>query len=145
MHSTDPDRTRRLHTDLDIGLVLSDAEALRLEVRFSYESADPFAVRMDFRDGPDTVAPWLFSRDLLDAGLRVPSGEGSVRVWPPCRCHGSTTLRILLRGPGGAAVLYIPADPFEGWLAQTFEAVPAGSESSHLVWDDILAKLLRGD
>ncbi|MEU1460937.1 SsgA family sporulation/cell division regulator [Streptomyces sp. NPDC005727] len=140
MHSA-----KRLHTDLDIHLVLSEAEALRLEVRFSYDPADPLAVRMDFREGPENAAPWLFSRDLLDAGLRVPSGEGSVRVWPPCRCHGSTTLRIVLRGAGGAAVLYVPADPFEGWLAETFEAVPAGTESSRLRWDDILAELLRGD
>ncbi|MFF2200620.1 SsgA family sporulation/cell division regulator [Streptomyces sp. NPDC058145] len=141
MHSTD--RTRRLHTDLDIDLVISEGEAVRVEVRFSYDPADPFAVRMDFRDGPETIAPWLFSRDLLDAGLRAPSGEGFVRVWPPCRCHGSTTLRILLRGAGGAAVLYIPADPFEDWLTETFEAVPAGTESSHLPWNDILAELLR--
>ncbi|MGW5330380.1 SsgA family sporulation/cell division regulator [Streptomyces sp. NPDC004014] len=137
------DRTRRLHTDLSIELVISDVEALRLEVRFSYDSADPFAVRLDFSGNPEGAAPWLFSRDLLYAGLGVPSGQGSVRVWPPCSCHGSTTVRVLLRGMGGAAVLYIPAGPFGDWLTETFRAVPAGTESSHLDWDAVLAELLR--
>ncbi|MFJ9865763.1 SsgA family sporulation/cell division regulator [Streptomyces sp. NPDC101165] len=143
MHSTG--RTERLHTDLTIHLVLSATEAVPIEVRFSYDSADPLAVRLDFRGGPGTTAPWLFSRDLLNAGLHGPSGEGDVRVWPPCRCHGPTTVRIVLRGRGGAAALYVPATAFRGWLTETFEVVPAGAEGSHMHWDDVVAELLRRD
>ncbi|MEU2421163.1 SsgA family sporulation/cell division regulator [Streptomyces sp. NPDC007851] len=141
MHSTD--RTRRLHTDLTIALVISDMEALRLQVRFSYDSADPLAVRLDLPGGPEAAAPWLFSRDLLYTGLRVPAGEGSVRIWPPCPCHGPTTVRVLLRGTGAAAVLYIPVGPFGDWLTETFRAVPAGTEGSYLDWEAVLAELLR--
>ncbi|MGW5656881.1 SsgA family sporulation/cell division regulator [Streptomyces humi] len=141
MHSTD--RTKRLHTDLTIDLVVSDGEALRLQVRFSYDSADPFAVRLDWPGGPEAAAPWLFSRDLLRTGLGDPVGEGCVRVWPPCPCHGPTTMRVLLRGMGEAAVLYVPAGPFEDWLTETFRAVPAGTEGSYLDWEAVLAELLR--
>ncbi|MEU5312523.1 SsgA family sporulation/cell division regulator [Streptomyces sp. NPDC021562] len=141
MHSTG--RSRRLHTDLTIELVISDAEAVRLDVRFSYDTADPFAVRLDLPGGPGAAAPWLFSRDLLYTGLGAPVGEGSVRVWPPCPCHGPTTVRVLLRGMGTAAVLYIPAGPFEDWLAETFRAVPAGTEGAYLDWDAVVAELLR--
>ncbi|MGW4566970.1 SsgA family sporulation/cell division regulator [Streptomyces sp. NPDC004561] len=143
MHGTG--RTKRLHTDMTIHLVLSATEAVPIEVRFSYDSTDPLAVRLDFGGGPETVAPWLFSRDLLYEGLRTPSGEGNVRVWPPCRCHGPTTVRIVLRGGGGAAALYVPATAFQDWLTDTFTAVPAGTEASHLCWDDVVAELLRHD
>ncbi|MFD5544953.1 SsgA family sporulation/cell division regulator [Streptomyces sp. NPDC127079] len=87
MHSTG--RSRRLHTDLTIELVISDAEALGLEVRFSYDTADPFAVRLDLPGGPEAAAPSLFSRELLYTGLGVPVGElcaSCCAAWaqPPC-------------------------------------------------------------
>ncbi|GAB1333461.1 SsgA family sporulation/cell division regulator [Streptomyces sp. E-15] len=136
-------RNKRLHVDMTVHLVLSATEAVPIEVRFGYDSADPFAVRLDFRGGLETVAPWLFSRDLLWAGLDAPCGEGDVRVWPPCRCHGSTTMRLALRGRGGAAAVYVPAAALREWLTETFAAVPAGAETPRLCWDDVLAELLR--
>ncbi|MFI6562332.1 SsgA family sporulation/cell division regulator [Streptomyces sp. NPDC050534] len=137
------DRTKRLHLELVIHVIVSETEGLPVRARLSYESADPLAVRLDFRDSPADAPPWFLSRDLLFAGLRAPAGEGSVRVWPPCACHGSETVRIALRGNGGAAVLYVPAAEFGAWLKETFTAVPAGTESDHLGLDDILERVLR--
>ncbi|MFD5544952.1 hypothetical protein ACFWIJ_45995 [Streptomyces sp. NPDC127079] len=44
---------------------------------------------------------------------------------------------------GTATVLYIPAAPFEDWLTETFQAVPAGTEGSYLDRGAIVAELLR--
>lgn len=126
-----------------IRVLLSEHEALQIGVRLVYDPADPLAVRMDFPGAPDRVEPWTFSRDLLYAGLREPSGDGDVRVWPPCRCHGVGTVRILLRSSFAAAVLFVPADELRDWLDETFASVPAGEESAHLGWEEALERLLR--
>ncbi|GHA11902.1 SsgA family sporulation/cell division regulator [Streptomyces echinoruber] len=130
------------HLTLTVLLFISATEALSLKVRFCYDTADPLAVRMDFLDPPEDVPPWVFSRDLLYAGLRTPSGDGDVRVWPPCRCHSTTTARIFLHGRNSAAVLHVPAAELGDWLEETFTAVPAGRESAHLHLDETLERLL---
>ncbi|MEU6772271.1 SsgA family sporulation/cell division regulator [Streptomyces sp. NPDC046759] len=135
--------TRRLHLDETVHLVVSATEALPVEVRFTYDPADPLAVRMDFTGCPDEVAPWVFSRDLLCAGLRAPVGSGNVRVWPSRRRDGAPTVRILLRGREGTAVLCVPAAAFGEWLTETFSVVPAGTEGDRLRWDDVVEELLR--
>jgi hypothetical protein len=50
-------RTGRLHLDQTIHLVVSATQALPVAVRFTYDAADPLAVRMDFTDGADVLAP----------------------------------------------------------------------------------------
>ncbi|CAL9330614.1 hypothetical protein SUDANB145_00058 [Streptomyces sp. enrichment culture] len=56
-------------------------------VRLTYVPWDPFAVAVDLPgDGGADGMRWHFARDLLQAGLHRPSGEGDVRIWPPCRC-----------------------------------------------------------
>ncbi|OQR64558.1 hypothetical protein B6E66_08105 [Streptomyces maremycinicus] len=132
-----------LRRTLSVRVLLSADEAVQLRVCFVHDPADPLAVRMDVPGSSGRVAPWHFSRDLLYAGLRTPSGEGDVRVWPPCRCHGLDTVRILLRNGVAAAVLLVPADGLRDWLDETFAAVPAGTEFSHLDWEGALGRLLR--
>ncbi|MBN0046755.1 SsgA family sporulation/cell division regulator [Streptomyces actuosus] len=127
---------------LNVLLVLSAEEAVSLDVRFAYDADDPLAVQMGFPGAPGHHPPWVFSRDLPAAGLRAPSGDGDVRVRPPCRCHSSDKVRILLHGRRAAAVLYVRAAPLEDWLARTFALVPAGTEGAHLLIEEALARLL---
>ncbi|MFI6437789.1 SsgA family sporulation/cell division regulator [Streptomyces sp. NPDC050759] len=47
-----------------------------------------------------------FSRELLIEGMRRPSGQGDVRIGPPCPRHGGSGLRIELVGRYGLARLY---------------------------------------
>ncbi|MEV6118722.1 SsgA family sporulation/cell division regulator [Streptomyces sp. NPDC052109] len=136
-------RTGRLCLDQTIHLIVSATQALPVEVRFSYDAADPFAVRMDFTGCAGVAAPWVFARDLLYAGLQELSGIGHVRVWPDRRRHGAGSIRILLNGREGTAVLRVPAAPFEKWLTKTFSVVPAGTEQDHLYWDDVVRELLQ--
>lgn len=125
-------------------LVVVDGEAVPFATRFDYDRGDPLAVRMAFLDAPGHVRPWVFSRDLLYAGLRTPAGDGAVRVRPPCRCHSPTMARILLHGGRSAAALYVPATELHDWLEGTYATVRAGEEVSRTGLDDVLRRLLRG-
>ena len=76
-----------------------------------YDGADPFAVRIAFGDVGDEHGvvdlddggiAWLLSRELLQAGLDGPAGEGDVRLWP---AHAATDVLFLhLRAPSGEAL-----------------------------------------
>ncbi len=63
------------------GWVRTESETETVEVRLSYDAADPFAVTVDVM-APTRAMTWVFSRDLLADGLRsmVPLGEGRIRV-----------------------------------------------------------------
>jgi hypothetical protein len=63
------------------GWVRTESETETVEVRLSYDVADPFAVTVDVT-APTREMSWVFSRDLLADGLRsmVPLGEGRIQV-----------------------------------------------------------------
>jgi hypothetical protein len=109
----------------------------------SYEISDPFAVRITFGDSDarsDEGIAWLVGRELLQAGLDRPAGEGDVRLWPS-RTSGDV-LYLHLRAPSGEALFEVSRGTVAGFLRLTESLVPAGEESSVLEVDDELAALL---
>ncbi|MFF3505694.1 SsgA family sporulation/cell division regulator [Streptomyces sp. NPDC003247] len=79
--------------------------------------------------------------------MRRPSGEGDVRVHPPCRCHGQQDTRVHLHGTNGTALLRIPEQPLRAWplcawLVRTWEVVAPGEESGLIDWTVVLDGLL---
>src|SRR3712207_9221311 len=76
-----------------------------------YDAADPFAVRIAFGDvgdengvvdAEDGGIAWLLSRELLQAGLGAPAGDGDVRLWA---APAATDVVFLhLRAPSGGAL-----------------------------------------
>jgi len=119
--------------------------------RLSYDSADPFAVRIAFGDVGDENGivdadeagiAWLVSRELLQCGLDRAVGEGDVRVWP---AHGATDVLFLhLRAPSGEALFELSRATVAAFLRQTETLVPSGSESDMLTLDEELQALLSG-
>ena len=114
--------------------------------RLSYDSADPFAVRIAFGEvgspghAEDDGVTWLVGRDLLRAGLDRPAGDGDVRVWP-----ASATADVLflhLRAPSGEALFEVSRATLAAFLQATEALVPAGSETAAFDLDDELATLL---
>ncbi|MGY1642800.1 SsgA family sporulation/cell division regulator [Geodermatophilus sp. SYSU D00703] len=109
----------------------------------SYDVSDPFAVRITFGDGGaadgDGIA-WLVGRELLQAGLERPAGEGDVRLWPS-RTSGDV-LFLHLRAPSGEALFEVSRGTVAGFLRLTENIVPVGEEASVLDVDDELAALL---
>jgi hypothetical protein len=109
----------------------------------SYDVSDPFAVRITFGDSGATDGEgiaWLVGRELLQAGLERPAGEGDVRLWPS-RTSGDV-LFLHLRAPSGEALFEVSRGTVAGFLRLTENVVPVGEEASVLDVDDELAALL---
>jgi Streptomyces sporulation and cell division protein, SsgA len=110
-----------------------------------YDGSDPFAVRIAFGEiGAGEVdeagISWLLSRELLQAGLEQPTGDGDVRLWP---AHASADVLYLhLRAPSGEALFELSRGTVAAFLRQTEALVPTGSESDLLDLDDELQTLL---
>ncbi|EFL32726.1 cell division protein [Streptomyces viridochromogenes DSM 40736] len=65
-------------TDASVPLI-DELEAIPVTLRYDPER-DPRAVRIGL-PGAD-AREWTFGRELLEEGLRAPTGSGDVRVWP---------------------------------------------------------------
>jgi len=109
----------------------------------AYDAADPFAVRILFGDpvaDPADGVTWLVGRELLQAGMQRPAGEGDVRVWP-----ASATADVLflhLRAPSGEALFELSRAALGAFLRETERLVPVGDEPLALDLDDELTLLL---
>ncbi len=112
-----------------------------LEGEFSYDPADPYAVTMKLEARSGSVT-WTFARELLAEGLYSPSGDGDVQVWP-CLSHmGEAVVIVELCSPDGTALLQTGSRAVQQFVTDVFEAVPAGTESSHVSIDTLVAQLL---
>jgi hypothetical protein len=127
-------------SDLEVCLVLSAECAAPLRARFTYRTADPFAVQLDFHLFTQPTVRWLFSRELLTTGMARPVGRGDVRVWPT---HAGSQINLRLYAPGGEAVLETAAAPLAEWLEHTHQFVPSGREDRFLDTDTLVNNLLK--
>jgi Streptomyces sporulation and cell division protein, SsgA len=110
-----------------------------------YDPSDPFAVRIAFgevgdQDDAEEGIAWLVGRELLQAGLDHPTGDGDVRIWP---AHtASDVLFLHLRAPSGEALFELSRATVAAFLRHTEVLVPTGSETSLLKLDQELDTLL---
>ncbi|MFJ9028955.1 SsgA family sporulation/cell division regulator [Streptomyces sp. NPDC102274] len=113
-----------------------------VSVTFRYDGGDPLAIRIVF---PPEVSPdddevvWAFARDLLESGLRLPSGEGDVQVWP---CGRAQTV-VEFYSPDGVAVVQFDTAPLRRFLDSSYAMVPAGQERHDIEVETELSKLLH--
>ncbi|MEW1660409.1 SsgA family sporulation/cell division regulator [Streptomyces sp. NPDC093707] len=129
---------------LEMQLLLGPDETVPVAGRFSFRSDRPYEVEVAFVSRGETVATWLFARDLLLGGLREEVGEGDVRVWPARRVTGSRQVHIELATDDSVCELAVRAAELAAWLEQTAAIVPPGHEDRHLDMDAHLARLLAG-
>ncbi|MEV0908014.1 SsgA family sporulation/cell division regulator [Streptomyces hokutonensis] len=121
-------------------------ETLPIQARFRYDRTRPLEVRVGFFSDNGGAVTWVLSRDLLIRGLQQPSGDGDVRIWPPCRRHGGDSLWMLLQGRTGAALLEGRVGPLRAWLEETLRSVPFGTEGLSMDWDEAFVHVLaQGD
>lgn len=124
-------------------LIARTSAARPLSVLLRYDPEDPLAVHLVFPaeaslDGSEVV--WVFSRELLDAGLRTPVGAGDVHLWP-CG-HAHTMLE--LHAPEGMALTELRSSDLRRFLGLAYAAVPHGQERLGADLERGLAELLRG-
>ncbi|MFE2111076.1 SsgA family sporulation/cell division regulator [Kitasatospora sp. NPDC059463] len=129
--------SEKVAAQLRMRLITGEAQGRDLDVECRYESADPFAVHLDF--GAEEGAVWVVARDLLAAGLRGPVGEGDVHIEPS---GTGEHVFIALGGLSGVALLNAPTRPLARFLRATGRAVPVGSESGRIDWDRCISDLL---
>ncbi|MFF6778686.1 SsgA family sporulation/cell division regulator [Streptomyces sp. NPDC012637] len=114
---------RRVHADLEFPI----------EVAFSYDPDDPWAVLVTFGRS-DHAVDWTLSRELLHRGTRTPCGEGDVQLWPLRQGGRKGRLRIRLGGTGVPVLVDVDRSALRAWLTTTFDAVPAGTEATRIDW-----------
>lgn len=137
-------RPTSVQADLQLRLVIAGAAPLPVRAGLRYDVADPYAVQVAFHTGAPgeaEVVEWTFARSLLSDGVRCPTGDGDVQVWP----SSSGPLPVVclsLSSPSGKALFEVPLPELVEFLAQTYAAVPSGAESDHVDVDAELALLL---
>jgi hypothetical protein len=103
--------------------------------RLGYDPADPYAINMTVHVRDQDEVTWLFSRELLDEGLRQTSGVGDVSI-SPCPQAPSDLIHVTLRNDANSAVLELRAAPVAEFIRTTYRLVPSGSEGSFLTIED---------
>jgi hypothetical protein len=126
---------------LGLSLVVPEHGAVPLVASLCYSAGDPYAIRMAFHVGADDPVEWIFSRDLLSAGLARPAGDGDVQVWPG-EVHGIGVLNIALSSPFGQAHFEAPMMSIADFLNRTYRVIAAGHESDFINIDGELDELL---
>ncbi len=133
-----------ISAELGFRLVVPQQTITPLVASLYYSSDDPYAVRIAFHVGLDEPVEWIFARDLLSVGATSREGQGDVSVWPSEGASGAgQVLNIELSSPFGQAHFETATDDVADFLARTYEAVPAGSEASHVDVGAELSDLLR--
>jgi Streptomyces sporulation and cell division protein, SsgA len=127
--------------ELGLSLVVPEHGAVPLVASLAYSVGDPYAIRMAFHVGTDDPVEWIFSRDLLSAGLGGPAGEGDVQVWPG-EIHGISVLNIALSSPFGQAHFEAPMISIADFLNRTYGLIAAGCETDFINIDGELDELL---
>ncbi|MFB8085296.1 SsgA family sporulation/cell division regulator [Streptomyces sp. col6] len=121
-------------------MVASAPQMETLPAVLSYDRADPFAVRMAF-PAPATLegtdVSWQFSRDLLAAGMEVPSGLGDVRVRP----FGYDRTVLEFHAAEGIAMVHVRTADLRRFLRRAEDLVPCGHERRYLDLDRNLTDL----
>ena len=127
-----------LSRQISMRLVVTDVDAVPLPCEFIYRESDPLAITLKF-SGDGMTVDWIFARELLNAGMTTPTGDGDVHSWPSWGT-GRHLLMISCTSPDGQAVLEAPMEEVQGFLADTENIMPIGGEIMDL--DAEIAKLL---
>jgi hypothetical protein len=118
-------------------LVATHGGSLEMTVTLNYRSWDPYAVSATM-ETPSLSVTWTFARELLERGLREPTGDGDVHTRPCLDTRGGVVLVLELSSDGSDALVELPTETVSAFVDRTLAAVPAGTESEHLDIDDVL-------
>ena len=110
--------------------------------RWTYSTADPFAVILGVRGRRDRFVEWLVARDLVIESLAGPVGCGDIRMSPQ-HVQGYDVIEIEIRSTDGRAVLEVDQELLQQFLDASLALVPAGEEAAHMDLDAEILKITR--
>jgi hypothetical protein len=128
-------RNRSVSTRTNMTLVADGAD-IPVDAELSFRSSDPFAIQIVFSVASSQPVEWVFSRELLIGGIRMPAGTGDVQIFPT---HDGIVFE--LNSPAGRARLLGDADALSMFADEMLEMVPLGSELSYFDLDQEIAML----
>ncbi len=114
---------------VQIELIDARGQGCWLAAELVYDAHDPFAVTATFHSGASPVT-WTFARELLIEGLREPSGDGDVHVWPCLDPDGGPVTIIELNSPAGEALIQVSSYDVSAFVRDMTQLVPLGTESN---------------
>jgi len=128
-------RNRSVNTRTNMRLIADSAD-IPVDAQLTYRSSDPYAVRIVFSVASSQPVEWVFSRELLIGGIRIPAGTGDVQIFPT---HDGIVLE--LNSPAGRARLLADADALADFADDMLEIVPLGTELDFFDLDQEIALL----
>lgn len=117
-------------------ILISDAAIPSVNAELRYHSDDPFALEMLLSVDQSPAISWIFGRDLLINGVRMPTGIGDVQIFPT---HDGVIIE--LRSGDATARLLAHIPDVTDFTDRTLELVPLGSEMDHYDLDNGLGSL----
>jgi hypothetical protein len=113
-------------------------------LRLSWSRHDPLAVALRLYASPDHPAlprgHWSVLRDFLRYGLDEPTGDGDVRIVPD---NGQHKVWLELSFDGRRTAVSLPTSTMSDFLDATECIVPSGEETSEVVMDALIRRLLQ--
>ncbi|GAB7003907.1 hypothetical protein JCM18899A_13790 [Nocardioides sp. AN3] len=145
-HPMHPIRARKGGLSQSITLSCTDpwGRTVAVPTTLGFRVDDPYAVALMFHSASADVE-WVVARDLLLDGLGAPCGEGDVKAYPSIGDDAHAVTILDFCSPDGRLIAQADSMVLQRFLAGTFELVPAGSESSCLDIDGVIAALLGAD
>ena len=131
---------RTVTTPVTLLVSASSGEA-EIAAELRYDPSDPLAVALVIGVGCAEPVVWIFARDLLQAGVTGPSGQGDITIEPTDEIAGQRTLRITL-ATDCLATMLISSDLVVEFLVETYALVPSGCELDGIDLDSEIAALL---
>ncbi|MGB3439393.1 MAG: SsgA family sporulation/cell division regulator [Actinophytocola sp.] len=110
--------------------------------RWSYRGDHPYTVVAAFQTDREHWVEWVFSRELLVAGLTESAGVGDVR-FSPIEEGGMRILIVEIESPEGYALLELDHQSVADFLGATEKMVPLGGEDEHFDVDALIDELTR--
>ena len=115
----------------------SDPEPPMVRAALHYTTQEPFSVRLALSLNGEPAVQWVFARDLIVQGVRLPAGHGDIQFYP-----SSEGVVIELHSPDGDAHLLADRTRLTEFADAMESLVPKGRESDFYSMDEELTGLL---
>jgi hypothetical protein len=130
-----------VQAEVMMSFLVSEELSFRIPVELSYETRDPYAVRLTFHLPGDAPVTWAFGRELLVDGVVAPCGDGDVRIAPTGDKLFDEVL-ITLQVSTDQAMFRAGIAPLVAFLDRTDKLVPLGQERALADFDASLDETL---
>ncbi|MER5178589.1 SsgA family sporulation/cell division regulator [Streptomyces sp. NPDC002896] len=130
-----------VQAEVMMSFLVSEELSFRIPVELSYETRDPYAVRLTFHLPGDAPVTWAFGRELLVDGVVAPCGDGDVRIAPTGDKVFDEVL-ITLQVSTDQAMFRAGVAPLVAFLDRTDKLVPLGQERALADFDASLDETL---